>query len=275
LKKHLLLISLLLFLGCENQLEEYQPEPNIFCPLRTDKDTTIALVGMSIGLSDSLKNPEQWNGISGASVKIDYGNGEVRLRELKDSVGFYMTDSLKIVSGKTYNLKVIYPDGKIVKGKTTVPDSFSIIDIISIDTVIDTLNVEPIYIENRINIVITWDRSQNAKGYSIIGEGFYRSENDSTCWGLQYNSDSNIDSIWFPTVSFTWDSLMNIDTLNLIEVAIKIWALDENYYDYHKLRGEWWSYIGNDPTPYIHLDGGFGVFGSAYVCQERRIALSR
>jgi hypothetical protein len=57
---------------------------------------------------------------------------------------------------------------------------------------------------------------------------------------------------------------------------IKIWALDENCFDYYlQPIWLWGAERGIDPTPYMHLDGGLGVFGSAFVTRERRIIFSR
>ncbi len=254
------LFSLLFILGCENPPEGYQPEPNVVCLLRTDQDTVLALVGLSAGFTDTLKNQSQWNGVSGATVTID----SVSLREWNDSIGYYLTDSLKPTAGKIYALEVLYPNEQTVTGTTTVPDSFAIISV-SIDTVTDTIIFFPhdTIIEDIARVIFSWEKSNNGRGYLISGECHYTGGNDSMAFPIDpFLQDSTSDSLKIPIEMWSQSG----DILNLVETKISIWALDENYYDYSTYLQTGWF----DPNADIpqHLDGGLGVFGSAYVVER-------
>jgi hypothetical protein len=260
----MLLYSLLFLLGCEKPPEAYQAEPNVVCLLRTDQDAVSALVGMSAGFTDTLKNPAQWNGVSGATVKID----DVFLRERKDSVGYYTTGSLKAAGGKTYSLEVTYPDEKAVKGTTVVPDSFALIAL-KIDTVIDTIiyifpPLIDTVIEEMARVAFHWGKSQNCRSYLLGGTGSYTNGNDTMSYPIgPALQDSTSDSLDFPLeIGGKFG-----ETFKLAEAKISVWAVDENYYDYYTYQ--WGMFFDINADIPMHLDGGLGVFGSAFVVERR------
>ncbi len=261
------LFLLLCMFGCENPPGNYEPEPNVYCLLRTDQDSVYVLVGLSARLTDTLSDTAHWwNGVAGASVKID----DVYLKEEQDFIGRYVTNSLKTEAAKTYSLEVKYPDGMIVQGKTTVPDSFSIFSVridttIDVDTLvvldsagrpIDTIIEE----EEQARVTFSWEESKEAKGYFTTGKGSYMKENSILFYSLQpYFQRSTTDTIWFPT------EIRNDEELyKLVSAKIQVWAVDENYNDYCAYWWHGWE-TGIDSTG--HLEGGLGVFGSACVTE--------
>lgn len=246
--RHLILLLALLICVCDYPPEEYEQEPNVYCLLTPQEDTVYALVGLSAGFDDTLKNTSRWNGVSGASVKIGY----LSLREIPDSAGHYLSDSLSIMPSDTFHLEIRYPDARIVKGHTVIPDSFAFVSIL-IDTIIRPEN-------DTVRIVISWSRSNNARGYLVLAEIYYAGPSGIYFWQVQYLSDSTIDSLKLPL------KIMAPDTLDLVETNLQIWALDENYYDYCEFRDRGYE---TDPTPYMHLEGGLGVFGSYFKIKRR------
>ena len=108
-------------LGCESGVEQYKPEPNVHCILRTNRSSVSLLAGMTLGYYDSVPDTNEWQGTSGVAVSIGHRGKVFILSAVADSAGYYSTDSLLVVPGDTYSLSATYLDGTKVSGTTVVP----------------------------------------------------------------------------------------------------------------------------------------------------------
>jgi hypothetical protein len=252
-------LSLLPILGCESGVEQYQPEPNVYCVLRTDETAVSLLAGMTASYFDSVPDTNEWQGTAGVTVAITHAGTEAVLREVTDPVGYYQAESLAVTPGDSYSISLIYPGGIKVNGTTVVPDTFGI-DSLRVDT---TLEVPwPGDTSVSINIASFWRQSRGATGYVCLLDVHYRSGGDSARfrWGpfltTALHDFETVQPAWYG-----WDSITGTpDSMPLERVEIEVKAADRNFYDYAML-----AFAGQVNPNDMHLDGGLGVFGSACV----------
>ncbi len=252
-------MCLLLALGCDAAVEQYKPEPNVHCLLRTNKSTVTLLAGMTLGYYDSVPDTNQWQGTTGAAVSISHRGVLTVLGPVADSAGCYRTDSLPVVPGDSYSLSATYPSGARVTGSTVVPGEFAF-DSLRVDTTFDVPWPGDTYA--RINVAYYWRESRGTDGYLEQMDIWYRSGEDSSLqrYGPMLTSTRR-DSWTFDPLYYYWDTLTQaVDSLPLDHVRIEVTAVDRNYYDYVSLQ-----YMGGVDPDKMHLDGGVGVFGSACI----------
>ena len=246
-------------LGCESSVEQYKPEPNIYCVLRTNEAAVNLLAGMTVGYYDSISNADRWQGTAGAAVSIEHRGAVTLLNEVADSAGCYRTDSLPLVPGDSYSLSVTYPGGARVTGNTVVPAGFAI-DTFRVDTILEVPWPGDTFM--RLKMRCAWGESRGAICYLGQMDFWYRSADDSSLerYG-PFFTDSRRDSWEFYPFTYRWDTLTGkVDSLPLDRVRIEIKALERNYYDYFSL-----DYMGGVDPEMMHLDGGVGVFSSACI----------
>lgn len=246
-------------LGCESGVEQYKPEPNVHCILRTNRSSVSLLAGMTLGYYDSVPDTNEWQGTSGVAVSIGHRGKVFILSAVADSAGYYSTDSLLVVPGDTYSLSATYLDGTKVSGTTVVPDTLSL--DIRVDTVLEVPWPGDTYAT--IQVSYSWPASRGASDYCEEMDMWYRSGEDSSLerYGPTFTSMRR-DSWTLSPFTYAWDSLSGeVDSLPLDRVRVEVKAIDRNYYDYINSL----DYMGGVEPDKMHLDGGVGVFGSACI----------
>jgi hypothetical protein len=251
---------LMLVLGCDEGIDEYKPEPNVYCIIETGRDTVSLMAGMTLGYFDSIPDSGRWNGTAGVVARVTNGDSEIVLSELPGPVGFYRAEPVSILPGDTCHLVATYPDGAVVRGSTIVPDTFSLHELR-----LDTILYEPWpgETEEMLRLSLAWSESRGAAAYFEESWAWYKAGSDSEMMPLgQYPTNGRYDTLTLPSGLWLWDSLgQERDTLPLDRIRIGIRAVDLNCYDYYMLG--WWM----SGTELIHLDGGVGVFGSACLAE--------
>lgn len=228
------LFLLFFIIGCRNQQEEYEENLCVYSYLCPNLAQQTVYVDKVYKMTEII--PKDTFAISGANCII-YNDDTVHLYEKFQGV-YVSPPSWKLKPKNTYRIEVRYQD-YIVKGKTTVPDTFSIISLVNYDT-----------IDVPSDKQLIWSHSENSKIYAI--------------WLLVYGDTTQkiipeLGDTTFPLTPFvTFDTILPIfadtskfDTSGLY--TIKIIALDENIYERMK---------NIDPAAIDTLDGGLGFIGS-------------
>lgn len=256
-----MLCVLLLVLACDEGIEKYKPEPNVYCIMHSGSDTVSLMAGMTLGYSDSVPDSNKWNGTAGVVAKIQHRGAEAVFTELPGMVGFYRAESLSNVPGDSYSLLLKYPGGATVRGATTVPDTFSFSRLQA-----DTVSVVPwpgdTFVEIRVKSA--WNASRGASGYVVSSDIWYGDSAESVLvrYG-PYPASAREDSIWLSPFSYDWDTLSQaLDSLPISRVRIEVRAVDRNSRDYNEMQ---WG--GQADPGKMHLDGAVGVFGSACIAE--------
>jgi len=250
----------MLVLACDEGIEKYKPEPNVYCIIEAGRDTMSLMAGMTLGYSDAIPDADRWNGTAGVVAKVQHQGAEAVFTELPGPVGFYRAESLPVVPGDSYSLLVTYPDGATVRGATTVPDTFSLHSL-RFDTVFyvpwpeETVRV--------FRVSLAWSESRGAAAYFDASQAWYKTGSDSMMnWFGSYQTNGRHDTLIVYPFFYDWDTLtQTFDSLPLDRVRIAIRATDRNAYDYF-LAG--WVQGGRE---LMHLDGGVGAFGSACISE--------
>lgn len=233
-----LILLVLLLWGCEKPpSEEYEPELNIFCLLRTNANEQWVKVSRSYKMDE----PSDYD-LEDVIVILSGDNFTDTLIPT-DTSGIYITqDTLEIKPLHTYHLLVSAKDMDTVKGITSVPGDFEII----YPEEEDTLNI----IEED-SVVLK--KSKNAKGYHII------IGRKDTLYSYSYE--------WMVPQDTTQDSLTTYIFLFWGHIRkpgsgfVKVAAVDTHYWSYrHKYD---WGEEGIRLEEGI--EGGLGVFGSAVI----------
>jgi hypothetical protein len=249
-----------LVLGCDEGIEKYTPEPNVYCIIEAGRDTVSLMAGMTLSYSDSVPDSNRWNGTAGVVAKVQHQGAEAVFTELPGPVGFYRAEPVSVVPGDTYDLMATYPDGRVVRGSTTVPDTFSLHSL-RLDTVFyvpwpgETLRM--------FRYSFAWSESRGAKAYFEASVVWYKSGSDSLSTSCgSYPTRGLYDTLSVEPFAYIWDTLrQTMDSLPLDRVRLAIRAADRNYYDYFMLGYE------QNVRESMHLDGAVGVFGSACIAE--------
>ena len=246
----------MLVLGCDEGIDEYKPEPNVYCVIEAGRDTVSLMAGMTLGYFDSIPDSGRWNGTAGVAARLTHGGSETALSELPGPAGFYRAEPVNVVPGDSYQLLATYPDGAVVNGSTTVPGSFSLHNL-RLDTVFYSPWPEETVRTYRLSF--EWGESHGAQAYFEASEAWYKAGTDSisTPYG-SYPRPGRYDTLYVTPFTYEYDTLTQAyDSLPLDHVLLAIRAVDRNYSDYFMLG---W---GMGASELMHLDGGVGVFGSA------------
>lgn len=153
--------------------------------------------------------------------------------------------AVTLVPGGTYALAITLPDGRAVRGTTTIPNvaphaAFSSVDSLSRSRG-DSLS-------------LAWPRVAGASGYQV------------TVSSPQYTLSQFADT----AITLTLDErnpynriVFYPNTTNRVTVS----AVDRNYYDYYRKNSDLFTGEGL----IIHLDGATGVFGSIVPIDSRAV----
>lgn len=243
-------------LGCDQSVEKYQPEPNVYCVLRTDRPYALLLAGMTTSFDDTT-TAMSWQGTAGVTADIQRGTRTWHLAARGDSAGFYQADSVSVMPGDSFRLNATYPGGKVVRGSTRVPDTFRIASV-RVDTTQNPWDPGVVLIGFHWHAT----RSAGAAGYYFSSSAYYGSESLGGMASLS-RVDPSGDSAGVPSMTFRLDTLTGgLDTLYLTRFTMLLRAVDRNYDDYLM---QW--YFGQSGGEDMHLDGGVGVFGAATVVE--------
>jgi len=251
---------LALELACDEGIENYKPEPNVHCVLEAGRDTVSLMAGMTLGYFDSIPDSGRWNGTAGVLVKVTHRDSEAVLNEVPGPVGFYRAEPVSIVPGDSYQLLVTYPAGAVVRGSTTVPDTFSLYELGFDSIFYESWPGETVWVQR---IGFKWSESRGAAAYFEESEAWYKAGSDSTWVSYAgFNLPGRYDSLYVSPFILEYDTLTQMtDSLPLDRVRLAIRAIDRNYNDYSMLG--WWQ----GGSELMRLDGGVGVFGSACVAE--------
>jgi len=250
----------MLILGCDEGVEDYKPEPNVYCIIEAGCDTVSLMAGMTLGYFDSIPDSNRWNGTAGVAAKVTHRDSETAFSELAGPVGFYRATPVSVVPGDSYQLLVNYPAGAVVRGSTTVPDTFSLYEL-GLDSIdYESWPGETVWVQR---IGFKWSESRGAAAYLGESEAWYKAGSDS--FWVSYAGPSRpgrYDTLYVSPFVQEYDTLtQEVDSLPLDRVRLAIRAIDRNYNDY--IMVGWWQ----SESELMHLDGGVGVFGSACVAE--------
>jgi hypothetical protein len=227
----------IIFWGCEKPpSEEYDPELNVFCLLRTDAIEQWVRVERSFRMHETSDRY-----LEDVTVILSGDNFSDTLIARDDTSGIYLTtDSIDIDTLQNYFLFVSAQGYDTVDGHTSVPGGFKILD----PEVGDTL-----YSEELEQIIVK--KSKNAKGYHVMIGVRDSMEDEYVEW--MESQDTTSDS----TISFPFFWVTNMTAPGILIVA----AVDTNYFDYY------WKGIWGEEGVRVEegIEGGLGVFGSAVV----------
>ncbi len=265
---HRCLPVLAFVLACDPSSEQYEPEPNVFCLLRPDRNVARVLCGLTTGYLDTIADPARWNGVSGAEVRISHAGLDYVCAAVADSLGLYTSESLPVRAQDTYALSIRYPTGEQVNGSTIVPDTFSI-TAIDIDTFRHETEPGVYFVE--YDVTFRWTRAIGVADYLVQVDAWYVGQNDSILLrDGPYVPYAGEASAWLQRFALKDDGTE--DTLFLNRARLLVWAADRNYADYVKSRGQ--TLTGSHER--WHLNGGVGVFGSACIAETTlRFSVSR
>jgi hypothetical protein len=152
--------------------------------------------------------------IPDANVKVLWGDEEIKFQyALIDSFSYSEVGKrLKVLPGEKYKLVVDIPDGGRITGEAIVPGAFKIIE----PSPRDTFKVKRGPVDN-VNIKLAWRESNNSYGYMIKVSG-------DAPRPLSFISKFVRDT------SITINLRLWERESDLINVAIKVYAVDKNFY---------------------------------------------
>jgi hypothetical protein len=156
--------------------------------------------------------------------------------------------SAGLIPGGTYLLRVVVPDGRVVTGRTTIPNA-----VPSTDTA-PTRTID----RDRDTVSMQWSRVAGARSYQF----FVRSIASS--YGL-FAADT---SLTLPGNVQRLDNGEDVFERGLTH-QLAVVAVDENYFDYYSRTSDFSTATGL----VMHLEGGIGLFGSAVTVATRTIVV--
>jgi hypothetical protein len=153
-----------------------------------------------------------------------------------------------LIPGRTYQLRVVAPDGRTVTGRTTIPGavlSTTTAPTQTIDRSIDTVSLQ-------------WSRVAGARSYQV----FILST--ANAYSL-FVADT---SVVLPGTLQVLDNGEDVFERRLSH-QLTVSAVDENYFDYYHRTSDFLNARGL----VMHLDGGIGVFGSVVTVATRTVVV--
>jgi hypothetical protein len=152
-----------------------------------------------------------------------------------------------LIPGATYHLRVEVPDGRVVTGETTIPNTAPVATTPpsqTLDRKHDTVSVQ-------------WPRVPGARGYHV----FVRSSKS------QYNAFTDTSAALPGTLQwFDFDGNKDVFVSGYSHQVVVL-AVDRNYHDYFRGGSE----VSTGTPLIMHLDGGIGVFGSVVTVAKRSV----
>jgi hypothetical protein len=201
-KIHLLLLFFFIILGCEREPIVLQPEESLVVNILLISGEPRQKAVITKVVSNDHTEPSYVDDISLIINDIHFKRNEdymIRGEGINFSWDYnYYSDSLEVIPGKIYRMKIITLDGDTITGQTIVPNDFDI----SID---DDLHVQ-------------WESQKNVKAYKF---SVYKKDDSGNLFPLLdevvFANNYHIDSGIFSGSGPYW---------------IKITAFDENFYEY-------------------------------------------
>jgi len=238
MKQPLLLILgsiILISAACDEEIsippqESYRLLPNVFCILNPASQRQWLILERTMRMEETAQ--DIYGGrIWGARVSISDGAKRVDLVEDENEPGLYYTDSLQVVPGRRYTLKILDRYQNVVTGETVVPSPIKIIE------------PQPGTYPLGTEITVRWTASPNTAHY-VINIHHFRARG----WGTPY----------FITSRDTSRSISPLILQYPGDYLIQVLAPDENYFQYFLTNNQ----TESTQVP-LMLTGGLGVFGSA------------
>ena len=262
-EQYTVILILIFILGCgyapteETYNPDYTPEISVFSIISTDNNQEFVIVERTLQLNENdndnskiIDDAEVFIISDDDTVQFYFYQNPNRTEDDYFKKGIYLDlyNEFLAEAGRTYRLIVNIPDGTIVTGSTTVPETRTI----SQPTPWTTLQKETIS-----STIIEFEDNPNTIGYSINFIVEISGNNEKiNILPNYYTNESPI------TLTFIDDFLLFNNVIPLRGIAtIKVIALDQNSYDY-LLKSSLASYIGTDLNI---LEGGVGAFGSFSV----------
>ncbi|MGH7621996.1 MAG: hypothetical protein ACREMU_06615, partial [Gemmatimonadaceae bacterium] len=149
-----------------------------------------------------------------------------------------------LTPGETYRLRVVTPDGRVVTGATTIPNTVPVSDTAT----------ETVAFPFRGTLALAWRRVAGASSYEVRVAGQLN---------LVVFADTSI-ALTINSFSSSTGGTRG-DTTSALVVS----AVDANYYDYYRHKPD--SFTGNGVIS--HLNGAIGVFGSIVEIERRTLKL--
>lgn len=234
----------ILFLGCEEEIQEFEPEPNICAVMRLELSASRwqeIRIDTTYSIQDSLPPNylDYFEGVEGAEAFIYSAQDTLVFEESPYNPGLYMAYS-GFNDSTLYHLEVRLPWGDTVIGQAYMPTYVQISWPKSRDTI-------ALAEELRDSNLVCWNKCQHVKRYMVqlISEGegyvtdYYYFTDDTSCAFFAENA-SKIPTCEFPLY------------LHLVVIG-----LSQEYEDY-------W-----DPRSYgrSNLSCRYGVFGGIAVAE--------
>lgn len=270
-------ISAILFIvlyltSCSNELTspELKEEIIINGYLYVGSGVDTVYISKSLNIDSPYSN--EASAVSSDSVFIAVDNKTFRLLEYDDKPGAYYlpSDSLIIIPGKTYHLKVRLGK-KIVRASTRAPEQ---IHINSINT--DTSYYPYPDPEKSIQFKISWNESEYAAGYQIavIAKPPY----NLVDFGMEKFVEERLKAVdydtidGFPPVNDFPVSIFET-SIELVWIAfcyygdysIKVYAVDQNLWDLSTSAVVYVKQSSEYEQPTCHIEGGYGIFAAVSV----------
>ena len=129
----------------------------VFCTLTPLDQIQYVLVGRSVPEGNPID-------ISNANVTISTDDQTVKFQSVGSGIYQNLYDTLRVMAGATYRLRVEIGDGKLITAETTLPDLFYIVSPLPGDTLdhylypVDTLKLPK----------VTWSIPARAHHYSVF-----------------------------------------------------------------------------------------------------------
>lgn len=272
--KSLFLCSLLSFAACEiyeqdSFTEEYYVEAYLIAgePLEELRFSTTAPVDESYSF-----NKVAYKGADVTVYKLGENNERLETIPFYESRSgrYHPIEDFIVQPRKTYELNIVTQENKKVKASTTIPDTFSVSEIVRERAIYESsekiqANITRSWYPDRQNVFIFSTEALKPEEYAMTP--YYHSENSGTRSTNQWvrsevinegNFDINSDgtvSILYPWEIISWFGPSKATIL----------ALDTNVYDYYRSQdvqiGGSVQSPGQFDNVISNVEGGKGLFG--------------